>query len=369
MGMSRKEEGTMLYLKEAGTGDREGEWRFLCSVPENDHGLMNRWHGITRNEYENEVLPVLIRYAKGIGLPEGYVPETYYFLYDGDTIVGLFKIRHCLNEALRNGAGHIGYYIAPSYRGKGFASEGLHLALLEAGKLAAEDEILLRTGNDNRASLRVMLKNHGQIRKQDEENIYVAFPNPGKAARDDYEIQKLERDTWKGTMLPVDYTSAEYYDISVNRTGSGFQIPIEKKPFEHVFTHRSEDGEYPDRLYEDWWEGAEAYGIVENGELLGAVEICPEEWSNRLLVTELFVHEKLRGRGYGHRLISLAKDLTVERNYRVLMLETQSSNVNAVDFYLHEGFTLIGFDSCCYTNKDLERKEVRFNMGWFPPEP
>ena len=359
----------MLYLKEAGTGDREGEWRFLCSVPENDHGLMNRWHGISQNEYENEVLAVLIRYAKGIGLPEGHVPETYYFLYDGDTIVGLFKIRHCLNEALRNGAGHIGYYIAPSYRGKGFASEGLHLALLEAGKLAAEDEILLRTGNDNRASLRVMLKNHGQIRKQDEENVYVAFPNPGKAVRDDYEIQKLERDTWKGTMLPVDYTSAEFYDMSVNRTGSGFQIPIEKKPFEHVFTHRSEDGEYPDRLYEDWWEGAEAYGIVENGELLGAVELCPEEWSNRLLVTELFVHEKLRGRGYGHRLISLAKDLTVERNYRVLMLETQSSNVNAVDFYLHEGFTLIGFDSCCYTNKDLERKEVRFNMGWFPPAP
>ncbi len=22
-------------------------------------------------------------------------------------------------------------------------------------------------------------------------------------------------------------------------------------------------------------------------------------------------------------------------------------------------------DSCCYTNRDLERKEVRFNMGWF----
>ena len=50
------------------------------------------------------------------------------------------------------------------------------------------------------------------------------------------------------------------------------------------------------------------------------------------------------------------------------MLETQSSNVNAVDFYLHEGFRLIGFDSCCYTNEDLKRKEVRFNMGWFPEE-
>lgn len=192
-------------------------------------------------------------------------------------------------------------------------------------------------------------------------------PDSVNALRDELPIEKLEKEIWKGTLLPVDYTSTEYYDISVNRTDSGFHIPIEKKRFAHPFTHRSEDGEYPDRLYEDWWEGAEAYGIVEHGDLLGAVEVCPEEWSNRLLITELFVHEKLRGMGYGHRLISLAKDITVERNYRTLMLETQSSNVNAVDFYLHEGFTLIGFDSCCYTNEDPARKEVRFNMGWFPP--
>ena len=112
----------------------------------------------------------------------------------------------------------------------------------------------------------------------------------------------------------------------------------------------------------------QGYGIVDNGELLGAIELCPEEWSNRMLITELFVSEKIRKKGYGRKLIELAKKICVENNYRVLMLETQSSNVNAVDFYLHEGFALIGFDSCCYTNNDLERKEVRFNMGWFPKE-
>ena len=105
---------------------------------------------------------------------------------------------------------------------------------------------------------------------------------------------------------------------------------------------------------------------VEDGNLLAAIEVCPEEWSNRLLITELFVGDKLRGRGYGKKLIDLAKDITIKNKYRALMLETQSSNVNAVDFYLHEGFTLIGFDTCCYTNNDLERKEVRFDMGWFP---
>lgn len=179
-------------------------------------------------------------------------------------------------------------------------------------------------------------------------------------------IQKLDKKDWKGTSLPISYTSEYYYDISIDKIEDGFNIPIQKKKFDKPFTHVPEDGEYPDKLYEDWWEKAEAYGIIDSGKLLAAIEVNPEEWSNRLLITELFVDELIRGQGYGKKLIDLAKEITVKRGYRVLMLETQSSNVNAVDFYLHQGFTLIGFDSCCYTNNDLQRKEVRFNMGWFP---
>ena len=181
-----------------------------------------------------------------------------------------------------------------------------------------------------------------------------------------YVISKLEKEKWKGFLLPLSYTSDSYYDISIRKTADGFAIPIQKKRFASPFTHLPEEGDYPDKLYADWWENACAYGIVHDGKLLAVIEVCPEEWSRRLIVTELLVGKELRGRGYGKKLIELAKDLTIKGGYRALMLETQSSNVNAVDFYLHEGFTLIGFDSCCYTNNDIERKEVRFNMGWFP---
>ena len=179
-------------------------------------------------------------------------------------------------------------------------------------------------------------------------------------------IHKLRKDIWKGTLLPIEHTSKEYYDVNMQRTDDGFQISIQKKKFTKPFIHSLEDCEYQDKLYEDWWEDAEAFGIIEDNKLLAAIEICPESWTNRLIITELFVDEKLRGQGYGKKLLNIAKKITVEKNYRTLILETQSSNINAVDFYLHEGFTLIGFDSCCYTNTDLERKEIRLNMGWFP---
>lgn len=40
-------------------------------------------------------------------------------------------------------------------------------------------------------------------------------------------------------------------------------------------------------------------------------------------------------------------------------------HMNAIGFYLHEGFELIGFDTCCYTNNDMKRREVRINLGYF----
>lgn len=93
------------------------------------------------------------------------------------------------------------------------------------------------------------------------------------------------------------------------------------------------------------------------------IELCPETWSKRLMVTELYVAPTLRGQGWGRRLIELAQKKAVEGGCRALILETQSCNVNAVDFYLHMGFSLIGFDTCCYTNRDVDRREVRFDMG------
>lgn len=91
----------------------------------------------------------------------------------------------------------------------------------------------------------------------------------------------------------------------------------------------------------------------------------PEEWSNRLMVTELWVCDELQGKGLGKRLMDKAKEIAVKQDRRAIILETQSCNTNAIGFYLHQGFELIGFDTCCYTNNDIGRKEVRINLGFF----
>lgn len=184
----------------------------------------------------------------------------------------------------------------------------------------------------------------------------------------EYEIIHLLKEKWKGTIIPIKYKTNKYYDVVVNKIDKGFIIEIEKKDFTEPVIHTPKEYDFPDKLYKDHWENAYAWGVLVNDELVSAIETNQEIWSNRLRITELWVAEQYQKQGIGHALIDMAKEQARRERRRVIVLETQSCNVNAVDFYQQEGFILIGMDTCCYKNNDLQRKEVRLEFGWFPEE-
>ena len=188
-----------------------------------------------------------------------------------------------------------------------------------------------------------------------------------KRANDRNEIIALPKEKWKGAVIPLVTRSDSYYDLEIQPLdSSGCTISLTRKQAEEEIVHTPEEYDFPFSLYQEHWENAEAFGIVsENGDLLACIEVCPEEWSNRLMVTELWVSDGLRRQGIGKRLMDKAKEIAANQNRRAVILETQSCNTNAIGFYLHEGFELIGFDTCCYTNNDIGRREVRINLGYF----
>ena len=83
------------------------------------------------------------------------------------------------------------------------------------------------------------------------------------------------------------------------------------------------------------------------------------------MITELWVKDELQRKGIGTALMNLAKKQAKIQKRRAIILETQSCNVRAIDFYRKQGFQLIGYDSCCYTNIDIEKHEIRFDFGFF----
>jgi len=104
--------------------------------------------------------------SKGIGLPEGYVPTTEWWLINNeDGIVGTVRLRHWLSDRNRQEGGHIGYDISPRFRGRGFGSKILELALEKARELSLS-EVLLTCDFDNVASIKVIERNGGKFENE-----------------------------------------------------------------------------------------------------------------------------------------------------------------------------------------------------------
>lgn len=175
-------------------------------------------------------------------------------------------------------------------------------------------------------------------------------------------IEKLEASAWRGHVLHFNYVSDAYYDLAIRDDTDGIAAALFKKAFEQPF-HKVDAKGSP--LFAPHWEGAEAYGIRFGKELAAVIQLCPEEWSNRLRATDLWVHQDFRRKGLGTALMRLAKEKAAKQNRRVLILETQSCNAPAIAFYLAQGFRFIGFDLCCYSNQDIAQREVRLEMGYF----
>ena len=98
--------------------------------------------------------------AEGKGLPEGYVPDSIFWLVDNDEFVGDVRIRHRLNDHLLHVGGHIGYYIRESKRGQGYGNKTLAMALPKAKELGIL-RVLITCDETNVASRRIIEKNGG----------------------------------------------------------------------------------------------------------------------------------------------------------------------------------------------------------------
>ena len=55
-------------------------------------------------------------------------------------------------------------------------------------------------------------------------------------------------------------------------------------------------------------------------------------------------------------------EYTKTRKARRIVLETQSSNFLAINFYLSHDYYLSGLDTTCYSNNDIQNKEARLEF-------
>jgi predicted acetyltransferase len=147
--------------------------RLVSPAPE----LEGAYHRFVRDwsDRGEEIIPVSARLlgqtypawlsairAQETAAPEGLVPAHTLFLLEGDDIAGAINIRHALNEYLRTYGGHIGYGVAPSRRGRGYAGRMVRLAAPLCRQLGLE-RVLITCHAENLASARTIQNLGGRL--------------------------------------------------------------------------------------------------------------------------------------------------------------------------------------------------------------
>ena len=116
-------------------------YEMLQHIGEKENNFVNEVYGMTVEQWR-EWLVVQDAWSRGEMLPEGYVPQTTYWLLADGRPVGYGKIRSRLTEQSRKNGGNIGYAIDSRYRGLGYGTKLMQLLIEEARASGVKERVM-----------------------------------------------------------------------------------------------------------------------------------------------------------------------------------------------------------------------------------
>lgn len=154
------------------------------------------------------------------------------------------------------------------------------------------------------------------------------------------------------------YTSPARYIVHRHETSGSitFHIELEKlpQPFVKHWEYDSEHDHYAALIAE---QGL-SLGAYDGDRLVGVAIAERHNWNRSLSLWEFHIDPQYRGQGNGARLMEAVVAKAAEARLRIIVAETQNTNVPAINFYRRMGFTLDGLDVSYYDDVD----EVAFFM-------
>jgi len=113
----------------------------------------------------SDLVQTLMDQSRGIGVREGFVANSTFWLLQDQQILGVSNLRHGLTPSLERIGGHIGFGVRPSQRKKGVGTQLLRLTLMEASRRGLT-RVLLTCDQDNLGSAGVIKANSGSLENE-----------------------------------------------------------------------------------------------------------------------------------------------------------------------------------------------------------
>ncbi|GGD96497.1 GNAT family N-acetyltransferase [Paenibacillus nasutitermitis] len=147
--------------------------------------------------------------------------------------------------------------------------------------------------------------------------------------------------------------------LVLSLSGREFRFTVEPIPGYTKSYSEERFKEAEDEDYSDYIDSSDriVYLAWAENQVVGRI-VLTRNWNKYALVEDIAVDKNYRGHGVGRKLIERAKRWAVNGGMPGIMLETQSNNVNACQFYKSCGFVIGGLDLHLYQGIDKSNDEI-----------
>ncbi|MVM32139.1 GNAT family N-acetyltransferase [Spirosoma sp. HMF4905] len=150
------------------------------------------------------------------------------------------------------------------------------------------------------------------------------------------------------------YTS--YYSYQVDKTigVNTLVISIQRYKLEKPYIKRWPVDQATIAHYHKVVAQGYSWASFDQNSLVGVMIVEKREWNNSFWIDYIEVVESYQGRGIGSQLVAKLVGEAQKEHVRIITLETQNTNGDAIDFYQRNGFEIDGLNTTLYDSEHGE---------------
>jgi ribosomal protein S18 acetylase RimI-like enzyme len=180
------------------------------------------------------------------------------------------------------------------------------------------------------------------------------------------EIKPLrEFDPVRFQELGAGYTSPATYEVRKSENDTHTTISLNLIELQTPYIKRWKSTKEMEIRYSRVMEQGLSLGVYDEDRLVGIAISEKQVWNRILWIWEFHIDSNYHQRGLGRQLMDQMEKIGKRAGCRVMVCETQNTNVPAIRFYRKVGFKIGAIDLSYYTNKDVTDFEVAVFMKKF----
>lgn len=165
--------------------------------------------------------------------------------------------------------------------------------------------------------------------------------------------------------LGAGYTSFAVYQVNKSENDTQTTISLHLQELEDPYKKHWLPDRATDTRYSHMIEQGLSLGAYDGNRMVGIAIAEKQAWNRTLWVWEFHIDSDYQKQGIGRQLMEQMARVGREAGCRVMVCETQNTNVPAIRFYRGVGFEVGAVDLSYYSNKDTTDFEVAVFMKRF----